>query len=115
MLQGQRDVWTVGGMLLSELTPLVNAHQGVIYQMEAAESEEEPHLRLLSAFADAGEDGHAQHLRLGDGLLGQCAVEKRSMVIADLPAQTGPIRSGLFQARPHKVEGLSVPLQDSVQ
>ncbi len=34
MLQGQRDLTTVGRLLLSELTPLVNAHQGVIYQME---------------------------------------------------------------------------------
>ena len=33
MLQGQRDLATVGQMLLSELAPLVNAHQGVIYQM----------------------------------------------------------------------------------
>ena len=35
MLQGQRDLATVGRMLLSELAPLVNAQQGVIYQMEA--------------------------------------------------------------------------------
>src|SRR5579864_7508588 len=33
MLQGQRDLATVGRMLLSELPPLVNAQQGVIYQM----------------------------------------------------------------------------------
>ena len=40
MLQGQRDLATVGRMLLSELAPLVNAQQGVIYQMEAEESAE---------------------------------------------------------------------------
>ena len=34
MLQGQRDLTTVGKMLLNELTPLVNAQMGVIYQME---------------------------------------------------------------------------------
>src|SRR5204863_303304 len=34
MLQGQRDLTAVGRMLLSELAPLVNAQQGVIYQME---------------------------------------------------------------------------------
>ena len=38
MLQGQRDLATVGRLLLSELTPLVNAHQGVIYQMENEET-----------------------------------------------------------------------------
>src|SRR5256714_7627190 len=55
MLQGQRDLVTVGQMLLSELTPLVNAQLGVIYQ---ATSEEAPSLHLLSAFADDGANGH---------------------------------------------------------
>src|SRR5205085_1165746 len=45
MLQGQRDLQTVGRLLLSELTPLVNAQLGVIYQVEASE---QPSLRLLS-------------------------------------------------------------------
>src|SRR5512144_630253 len=34
MLQGQRDLVTVGQMLLSELAPLVNAQQGTVYQMQ---------------------------------------------------------------------------------
>ena len=38
MLQGQRDLATVGRMLLSELAPLVSAQQGVIYQMGGEES-----------------------------------------------------------------------------
>src|SRR5713226_3744222 len=74
MLQGQRDLTTVGRMLLSELAPLVNAQQGVIYQMEAEESSD---MVLLSAFADSGEDGHPDHLRVGTGLIGQCAAEKK--------------------------------------
>src|SRR5216110_1375557 len=54
MLQGQRDLQTVGRVLLTELTPLVNAQLGVIYQVEAGET---PFLRLLSAFADDGAHG----------------------------------------------------------
>ena len=37
MLQGQRELVTVGGMLLSELAPLVGAQQGAIYQVKRAE------------------------------------------------------------------------------
>ena len=62
MLQGQRDLTTVGRLLLSELTPLVNAHQGVIYQME---NEEKPELKLLSAYADDGVNGHAADAATG--------------------------------------------------
>ncbi len=113
MLQGQRDLSTVGRLLLSELAPLVNAHQGVIYQM--AVEDEEPHLRLLSAFADDGAVGHQAKLRLGDGLLGQAALEKRSMLITDLPPTTVPIRSGLFQSVPRNVIVLPVLFEDHVK
>ena len=37
MMQGQRDLVTVGQLLLSELAPLVNAQQGIVYVMEGAE------------------------------------------------------------------------------
>jgi HAMP domain-containing protein/CheY-like chemotaxis protein/signal transduction histidine kinase len=112
MLQGQRDLTTVGRMLLSELAPLVNAHQGVIYQMEAEES---PGLKLLSAFADDGQNGHHAYLQIGEGLVGQCALEKRRMLITDLPQHTVPIRSGLFQAVPQNVIVLPVLVEDQVK
>ena len=112
MLQGQRDLTTVGRMLLSELAPLVNAQQGVIYQME---TEESAGMVLLSAFADDGENGHRQRLQVGEGLVGQCAAEKRRMLITDLPTDTVPIRSGLFEAVPRNVIVLPVLFEDRVK
>ncbi|HXU30929.1 MAG TPA: HAMP domain-containing protein, partial [Thermoanaerobaculia bacterium] len=112
MLQGQRDLATVGRMLLSELTPLVNAHQGVIYRKEGADSSE---LKLVATFADDGRNGHAQFMRLGEGLLGQCAADKRRMVITDLPVETVPVSSGLLQATPKSVIVLPVLFEDEVK
>jgi CheY-like chemotaxis protein/signal transduction histidine kinase/HAMP domain-containing protein len=112
MLQGQRDLTTVGRMLLSELTPLVNAQQGVIYQMGSEESAE---MVLLSAFAGDGEDGHLRRLKLGEGLVGQCASEKRRMLISELPPNTISIRSGLFEAVPRNVIVLPVLFEDRVK
>src|SRR5262249_37322134 len=71
MLQGQRDLGTVGRTLLSELVPLVNAHQGLIYHKDATEE-----LKLLAAHADHPTEGHLTCLRVGEGLVGQCAVDK---------------------------------------
>jgi hypothetical protein len=48
MLQGERDLFTVGKLLLSELVPLVNAQQGTIYQMDATEPGHAA-LRLLAS------------------------------------------------------------------
>jgi CheY-like chemotaxis protein/HAMP domain-containing protein len=112
MLQGQRDLSTVGRMLLSELAPLVNAHQGVIYQMETDNS---AGMVLLSVFADYPQDGHPRHLEVGQGLVGQCASEKRHMLITDLPPTTVPIRSGLFEAVPRNVIVLPVLFEDRVK
>jgi HAMP domain-containing protein len=113
MLQGQRDLATVGRMLLSELAPLVNAQQGVIYQM-ASEPAGPGTLTLLSTFADAAE-GSSLEVRLGEGLIGQCAAEKRRMLIAELPDSAAPIRSGLFQAVPKNVIVLPVLFEDRVK
>jgi CheY-like chemotaxis protein/HAMP domain-containing protein len=112
MLQGQRDLATVGRMLLSELVPLVNAQQGVIYRTE---TEESAGLVLLSTFADDAPDGHPQRMLIGEGLVGQCAAEKRSMLMTDLPERVIPIRSALFQAAPRDVVVLPVLFEDRVK
>jgi HAMP domain-containing protein/CheY-like chemotaxis protein/signal transduction histidine kinase len=113
MLQGQRDLGTVGRMLLSELAPLVNAQQGVIYQME---SEDSAGMVMLSAFAGDGQDGHLRQLKIGEGLIGQCALEKRRMLIHDLPPdRTITIRSGLVEAVPRNVIVLPILFEDRVK
>ncbi len=111
MLQGQREITTVGRMLLSELAPLVNAQQGVLYQMD---SDTPGSMTLLSSFAGSQ---HGQHevVTLGEGLIGQCALERRRMLITDLPSNSVPIRSGLFEAVPRNVIVLPVLFEDRVK
>ena len=112
MLQGQRDLQTVGRLLLSELTPLVNAQLGVIYQVE---SDERPSLRLLSAFADDGATGHPQRVEVGQGLIGQCAADKRRMLITSMPAHAVPIGSALFKVVPQNIVVLPVLFENEVK
>jgi HAMP domain-containing protein/CheY-like chemotaxis protein/signal transduction histidine kinase len=112
MLQGQRDLTSVGRMLLSELAPLVGAQQGVLYQTVTEDSEE---LVLLSVFADNGTGGHSERVAVGEGLIGQCAAEKRRMLITDIPQHAMPIRSGLFSAVPRNIIVLPVLFEDRVK
>jgi len=105
MMQGQRDLTTVGRLLLSELAPLVNAQQAVIYQVE---NDPERRLKLLAAYAGGEQSGHSEVIALGEGLVGQCAVSKRSLLISNLPANVIPIRSALVEALPHNVIVLPV-------
>ncbi|HKN10347.1 MAG TPA: HAMP domain-containing protein, partial [Pseudomonadota bacterium] len=112
MLQGQRDLATVGRLLLSELPPLVNAQLGVIYQVR---SEDVPSLQLLSTYADDGLNGHPQQLPLGEGLIGQCAADKRRILISELPKHAVPIGSALFKAVPRNIVVLPVLFEGQVK
>src|SRR5260221_11394540 len=84
----------------------------MIYEME---SEDSAGMVLLSAFASDGRDGNLRRIQLGEGRVGQCAAEKRSMLISDLPPHTVPIRSGLFEAVPRNVIVLPVLFEDRVK
>jgi HAMP domain-containing protein/CheY-like chemotaxis protein/signal transduction histidine kinase len=112
MLQGQRDLTTVGRMLLSELAPLVNAQNGVIYLVE---TEETPTLKLLSAYADEPMDGHAERLQMGEGLIGQCAADARRILLTDVPSNVVPIRSGMFKVLPKNLFVLPVLFEGQVK
>ena len=112
MLQGQRDLSTVGRLLLSELTPLVNAQLGVIYQVE---SEELQTMRLLSAYADDGANGHPLRIRIGEGLIGQCAADRRRLLITDMPTHAVPIGSALFKVAPSNIIVLPVLFENQVK
>src|ERR1019366_3540068 len=68
MLQGQRELNTVGKMLLTELPPLLNAHQGTIYHLTGSNGK--PTLKLLSSYAHNGDPLFAENIRIGEGLVG---------------------------------------------
>src|SRR5437762_13552977 len=53
MLQGQRDLLTVGKLILSELAPVVSAQQGVFYILDGA-TESAQELKLLANYAGRG-------------------------------------------------------------
>ena len=76
MLQGQQDLLTVGRLILSELAPVVGAQQAVFYVLEhrrrGAAAEAARQLRLGRPARRT-----ARSVDLGEGLVGQCALEKR--------------------------------------
>jgi HAMP domain-containing protein/CheY-like chemotaxis protein len=114
MLQGQRDLSAVGNLLLSELASLVVAQQGVLYQVESG-IDELPSLRLLAAYADHPAEGHPERLRLGEGLIGQCARDAKRLILSGLPRNVVPIRSGLFKAKPKNAVVLPVLFEGQVK
>ncbi len=106
MLQGQRDLMTVGQMLLSELAPLVSAQYGAIYQMDSGNGDS--HLKMLAGYALPMNVNQQARLPLGFGLVGQCAVEKRRILLQEMPSDYVRISSGLGESRPRSLIVLPV-------
>jgi HAMP domain-containing protein/CheY-like chemotaxis protein/signal transduction histidine kinase len=111
MLQGQRDLTTVGQLLLGELVPLINAHQGVIYQLDP----ETPVLTMLASYADAHQYPYPPSLRLGEGFIGQCARDKRRLLVTDVPRDTVPVGSVFFQALPRNLVVLPIVFEGQIK
>jgi HAMP domain-containing protein/CheY-like chemotaxis protein/signal transduction histidine kinase len=111
MMQGQRDLATVGKRLLSEIVPLVNAHQGLIYQM----ADDGQTLRSLASYADDPRNAYLSELKLGQGFVGQCAVEKKPIYLSELPPDTVRIGTVLFEAVPRSLIVFPVLFEDRVK
>ncbi|MEG4996946.1 HAMP domain-containing protein [Microcoleus sp. B4-D4] len=112
MLQGQRDLETVSKLILSELTPLVSAQHGVFFLMESVEHD--PFLKLLSTYAYRERKHLGNRFNLGEGLVGQCALEKERILLTEVPDNYVKISSGLGEAAPLNVVVLPVLFEGQV-
>ncbi len=105
MLQGQRDLLAVSKLLLSELTPLVGAQHGTFYVTETGD---QGVFKLLAGYAYTERDGVPTSFRMGQGIVGQCAVEKQRMLVTDVPDNYVRIKSSLAEGTPTSIVVLPV-------
>jgi HAMP domain-containing protein/CheY-like chemotaxis protein/signal transduction histidine kinase len=114
MMQGQRDLVTVGKLLLSELAPLVNAQQGVVYVLQVIDGT--PYLKELASYADDASDNRApRRYAFGEGLVGQAAADRQRLILTDIPDGAVQVRAGLVIARPRSVIVLPVLYEGQVK
>jgi signal transduction histidine kinase/DNA-binding response OmpR family regulator/HAMP domain-containing protein len=123
MLQGQKDMLTVGKLILSELAPVVSAQHGVFYVMETPKEETvdqddhntEPYLKLLASYAFHNRKNVGNQFALGEGLVGQSALEKERILITHAPDDYVQITSGLGHAKPTNIIVLPVLFEGAVK
>ncbi len=112
MLQGQKDLLTVGKLILSELAPVVGAQHGVFYTMISGE---EPRLHLLASYAFRARKHSSFDLRMGETLIGQAALEKERILLTKVPSDYVQISSGLGAASPLNLIVLPVLFEGQVK
>ncbi len=113
MLQGQKDLNTVGRLILSELAPVVAAQHAVFYVLDT--STEPSKLTLLASYAFEGQATHGRRIGLGEGLIGQCALERKKTLLVNVPDNYIRIASGLGNATPRNILVLPVIFEGQVK
>jgi len=113
MMQGQKNLDTVSRLIMSQLTPLVSAHFGAFFMMDIEGTL--PVLKLTSTYAYRERKSVANRFRMGEGLVGQCALEKKTILLTRVPQDYIQISSGLGEATPLNIIVLPVLFEGEVK
>jgi signal transduction histidine kinase/HAMP domain-containing protein/ActR/RegA family two-component response regulator len=113
MLQGHRDLVTVSRLILSELTPLVNAQQAAFYVADHRSGDSQ--LELLAGYAQRQGKTLPRKIAFGEGLVGQCAFEKKRILLTAAPGDYIRIGSALGSGAPASIIILPVLFEGQVK
>jgi GAF domain-containing protein len=115
MLQGQKDLNTVTNRILSELAQVVKANYGAFYILRQDEDPQNVRLKLFAGYAYRQDPGIKREFAIGEGLVGQCAIEKERIILSNVPGDYVKISSGLGEATPLNLIVLPVLFETNVK
>lgn len=111
-LQGQRNLANISNLLLSNLATIVDAQQGAFYGLN--ETTGQPQLKRLGSYARDQSRSLSESIQLGEGLVGQCALEKRTILLNEVPSDYFQINSALGSVCPRSLIVLPVMFEKQV-
>ncbi len=103
-LQTANNFAELSRTLFSKLAQLINMGHGAFYVFE----EESRRLRLLGTYAHRERKTLEQYFAMGQGLVGQCAMERSPIILTQPPADYVQIGSSLGESAPHMIAVLPV-------
>lgn len=98
--------------IMSNLVKYVGANQGGMYVLTL--DQENPELELTATYAWGRKRFREKRVALGEGLLGQTALEKEYVYINDVPQDYVNITSGLGGANPRAILIMPLKVNDEV-
>jgi HAMP domain-containing protein/signal transduction histidine kinase/DNA-binding response OmpR family regulator len=114
MLQGQRDLLTVADQVLSELAAVINVQHGSFFMSEAGE-DQELMLQLFASYAYKERKSVSNQFKLGEGLVGQSARERKRILVSDVPADYVRINSSLGEATPLNIVVVPIAFEEEIK
>src|SRR5439155_1016605 len=115
-IQGQRDLAAVSRLIMSEVTPLVDAQHGAFFLNRAEDNGAPPELMMIASYGYQKRKNLANRFSPGEGLVGQSALEGKSILVAnaELEAQAQSLRASeeLLQTQQEELRQTNEELQD---
>jgi PAS domain S-box-containing protein len=102
------DMRALAENIITNLVKTMRANQGALYLVNE-EQDALPHIEIAACYAYERKKYLSQRIESGEGLVGQCVLEKASIYMTDIPANYLRITSGLGEASPKNL--LIVPLK----
>lgn len=95
--QGISHINQLAEAFITKMAHLVDASYGVFYLHKGGK------LHRTASFAASGTDVGASVFHMGEGMVGQCAVEKRTFVMETIPDDHMKITTGLGDSTPRSI------------
>jgi len=114
-MRGEAEVEQLAQKIITYLASYLNAHMGVVFLSNQRQGDKQ-RFRLLSSYAYQQRNGDKTSFALGEGLVGQVAREKKSILLSHIdPEQFNlPLDSGLGIILPRHIFALPVLLNNQV-
>jgi HAMP domain-containing protein/signal transduction histidine kinase/PleD family two-component response regulator len=113
LMQGQRDLTTVSRLIMSEISPLVDAQHGAFF-LSRSDDGDDPELQLIATYGYKKRKSVSNRFKVGEGLVGQAALERKSILIAEAPADYIKVTSGLGEAAPMNIIVMPILFEEQV-
>ncbi|PCI24515.1 MAG: hypothetical protein COB67_11540, partial [SAR324 cluster bacterium] len=105
--QGVQDLRSLAQLVISELAKMLEVGHGVFYTKK-----EDHKLTLLGSYAYQERRNISRSFKLGEGLVGQCALEKQPILLTQVPADYVRILSGLGEKAPMNILVIPILYED---
>jgi CHASE3 domain sensor protein/putative methionine-R-sulfoxide reductase with GAF domain len=123
-ISGEQELITLAKKIINFLTTYLEAQVGVFYLFEETKigetdtSEnfgENGYLKLAASYAYTHRKGSPNEFQIGEGLVGQAALEKQKIFVTDIPEDYISIQSGLGETVPQNILVIPFLYEDKVK
>lgn len=101
LLEGINSLEEVGQRFISEFTPILGAHYGAIYIRQ--EDKHPNKLEMKGSYAHEGGEEPKVAFMIGEGLVGQAALDKKPVVLKSAPEDYMKVESGWGASKPASI------------